>query len=74
MSTLLYSRGGAQWRTHATPDTPEQCQWDIESYRFWMGIIDKEEKDGSQASAPKSGLGVRTTFRSLEVSRHHCLP
>ncbi|OCK74440.1 nucleotide-binding domain-containing protein [Lepidopterella palustris CBS 459.81] len=31
---------GAQWRTHATKEQ-EESKWDIESYWYWMGVIER---------------------------------
>ncbi|KAI9776273.1 MAG: hypothetical protein M1835_005569 [Candelina submexicana] len=50
---------GAQWRTHATTDQPEQCQWDLETYRYWQEMIEKEAADrANRKTVLNSGIGV----------------
>ncbi|OCL08366.1 FAD dependent oxidoreductase [Glonium stellatum] len=40
---------GAQWRTHATADQTEQCQWDIASYKYWIDMTGKDAKSGTDS-------------------------
>ena len=42
------TRAGAQWRTHATVDQIEQCQWDIASYKYWINMTKKGAESGSE--------------------------
>ncbi|KAG9233438.1 FAD dependent oxidoreductase [Amylocarpus encephaloides] len=49
---------GGQWRTHASRKTPEgceQCDWDVQTYRYWKNLVASEKfKPPSRAS----GSGV----------------
>ncbi|KAF2100780.1 nucleotide-binding domain-containing protein [Rhizodiscina lignyota] len=46
---------GAHWRTHAPLDDHEQQKWDVESYNYWLSVLENERRD---KSAPVSGLGL----------------
>ncbi len=49
-------RAGAHWRSHASASDPEQQQWDVETYKHWLGVIEKERVDHEQKLL--SGLAV----------------
>lgn len=51
---LKIGRAGAIWRTHATRDDVDQCKWNIESYKYWMEVIEQRPKD-----AEEMGMQVR---------------
>ncbi|KAF1816807.1 FAD dependent oxidoreductase [Eremomyces bilateralis CBS 781.70] len=46
---------GAQWRSFATENEVELQQWDSESYRHWLKVIEEEEATGPSSKTP-SGL------------------
>ncbi|KAK4502585.1 hypothetical protein PRZ48_006011 [Zasmidium cellare] len=50
---------GAHWRTHATVDEPEQCDWDVQTFKYWLELMDKEDKD---PKLPKSGLRLEESI------------
>lgn len=50
---------GAHWRTHATPSTPEQCAWDIETFKYWNELLAQESKN---PSLPRSGLKLQESL------------
>lgn len=45
--SILYTSpwAGAQWRTHASRDDAEQQTWDIESYKYWLDLIEQGKGD-----------------------------
>ncbi|KAF2204272.1 nucleotide-binding domain-containing protein [Delitschia confertaspora ATCC 74209] len=47
---------GAIWRTHAAIEQEEMCRWDLESYRYWMGMSEDENK------AKEMGLERQTIY------------
>ena len=55
------NRAGAHWRTHAEKSERELCEWDAETYRAWMGDVEREKEEGD-AKITKSGLGVGQLF------------
>jgi hypothetical protein len=55
-------RAGAHWRSHAPDSDPEQQQWDTETYKRWLDVIEKERLNPGQKSF--SGLAVCQKFAS----------
>ncbi|KAK3109516.1 hypothetical protein LTR53_017151 [Teratosphaeriaceae sp. CCFEE 6253] len=51
---------GAHWHTHAAPDDPRACDWDVQTYEYWIDLLEREKKD---ASLPKAGLKVYDSFK-----------
>ena len=54
-------RAGAQWRTHASSDEKELCEWDTETYKVWMDMANEEKKMGKS----ETGLGVGSSEYTL---------
>ena len=54
---MLFSRAGAQWRSHETSYT-EAASWDAETYKEWMELV-KKEKDCGVAVSLYPLLSVR---------------
>ncbi|EME45255.1 hypothetical protein DOTSEDRAFT_52578 [Dothistroma septosporum NZE10] len=50
---------GAHWRTHATTDTPEQCDWDVQTFQYWLNILEGEDRN---PNLPKSGLKLQQSI------------
>ncbi|MCJ1438906.1 hypothetical protein MMC27_008296 [Xylographa pallens] len=50
---------GAHWRTHASAEQTELCEWDTETYRVWGEMVKQEEREGRKG---ESGLGVYTSL------------
>lgn len=46
-------RAGAHWRTHATPEEPTLCGWDVQTFDYWLDVMDREKQD---PQLPRSGL------------------
>lgn len=59
---------GGQWRTHALPGQ-EQCEWDVQTFESWKGILEDELKCPDMPFEERSGLGVGNTHRV----EGHCL-
>ncbi len=57
-----FHRAGAHWRSHALEGDPEQQQWDIETYKHWLDVI--EEEDRHTGHKLLSGLGVSQSASS----------
>ncbi|KAK2753250.1 hypothetical protein FQN54_007941 [Arachnomyces sp. PD_36] len=55
-TTYTSPMAGGQWRSHAAPGQ-EQCDWDLETYKYWSDIIDEEDKHPEIPFEEKSGLG-----------------
>ncbi|TKA61325.1 hypothetical protein B0A55_11330 [Friedmanniomyces simplex] len=51
---------GAHWHTHATPDDPRACDWDVQTYEYWIDLLEREKRD---AKLPKAGLKVYDSFK-----------
>ncbi|KAK0938792.1 hypothetical protein LTR29_009642 [Friedmanniomyces endolithicus] len=47
---------GAHWHTHATPEDPRACDWDVQTYEYWVGVLEREGRD---EQLPKAGLKVK---------------
>lgn len=50
-------RAGAIWRSHARAEDVERCEWDAESYRVWMRVVE-EEPDGAR----EMGIEVSSSY------------
>ncbi|MCJ1402428.1 hypothetical protein MMC11_005648 [Xylographa trunciseda] len=50
---------GAHWRTHASAEDEELCEWDTRTYRVWKEMVKQEEKEGRKG---ESGLAVYTSL------------
>ncbi|MCJ1298753.1 hypothetical protein MMC08_001543 [Hypocenomyce scalaris] len=50
---------GAHWRTHAAAHEKELCEWDAETYRYWIDVVKQEAADDS---AQKPGLSPYTSL------------
>ena len=59
------SRAGAHWRTSATPEQPMICDWDVQTFEYWMEVLDRE---GKEPHLPKSGLKVRTPLQKKRLN------
>ncbi|KAF2657285.1 DAO-domain-containing protein [Lophiostoma macrostomum CBS 122681] len=63
---------GAIWRTHATADQAEQCQWDMASYEKWMDIVSNDpglaERMGIEASHLSTVDAKATPETELDTS------
>ncbi|KAI6829541.1 hypothetical protein KC340_g8577 [Hortaea werneckii] len=44
---------GAHWRTHADPRDTRMRDWDVQTYQYWQGIIERERLN---PSLPQAGL------------------
>ncbi|KAK5108780.1 hypothetical protein LTR62_007840 [Meristemomyces frigidus] len=51
---------GAHWHTHATKDTPRECDWDVQTYNYWLELLKIEDED---PKLPKSGLKLMTAYK-----------
>jgi hypothetical protein len=60
-SDTLHMAGG-HWRSHAPSSDPEQQRWDVETYKHWLQVIEKERLNSSQKLL--SGLAVSQDFTS----------
>ncbi|KAF2717341.1 FAD dependent oxidoreductase [Polychaeton citri CBS 116435] len=49
---------GGHWRPHSTPSEPELCDWDIQSYKHWLKVIEGEKS----STLPKSGLKLFDSY------------
>jgi len=56
LSMADLSRAGAHWHTHATPEDPRACDWDVQTYEYWVGVLEREGRD---EQLPKAGLKVK---------------
>jgi hypothetical protein len=59
----LYSkssnRAGGHWRTHATTDTPVQCDWDVQTHVEWTEMLNRERAaNGGRILDSPTGLKV----------------
>ncbi|KAK4898394.1 hypothetical protein LTR27_003990 [Elasticomyces elasticus] len=50
---------GAHWHTHATPDDPRACDWDVQTYEYWIDLLERERRD---LNLPKAGLKVYDSY------------
>ena len=55
VANVCIRRAGAHWRTSATPAEPMVCDWDIQTYEYWLDVLERETQD---RRLPKSGLKV----------------
>ncbi|KAF2803567.1 FAD dependent oxidoreductase [Mytilinidion resinicola] len=39
---------GAQWRTHATADQKDECEWDISSYKQWAEVAQSDPEKAKE--------------------------
>lgn len=53
--TLWRRRAGAHWLPHSRAHEPVICDWDVQTYDYWLDLIRKEEED---PKLPSSGLKV----------------
>jgi D-amino-acid oxidase len=56
-------RAGAHWRTSATPAEPMVCDWDVQTYNYWIDLLEREEDD---PKLPRSGIKVRSFVSMLQ--------
>lgn len=52
-------RAGAHWRTSATSSEIELCDWDIQTYHWWVDIMNEERM---RPSIPRSSLKVSSAM------------
>jgi len=41
--------------THAPKEDARQCDWDVQTYDYWLEML---EKEGNDPKLPKSGIAV----------------
>lgn len=41
--------------THALAEDKRQCDWDVQTYDYWLELL---EKEGNDPKMPKSGIAV----------------
>ena len=41
--------------THALAEDKRQCDWDVQTYNYWLELL---EKEGNDPKMPKSGIAV----------------
>jgi glycine/D-amino acid oxidase-like deaminating enzyme len=46
---------GAHWRSHASAHEVEQCDWDIQSYDYFVKLMEEESRN---PELPRSGVKV----------------
>ncbi|SLM36621.1 FAD dependent oxidoreductase [Lasallia pustulata] len=51
---------GAHWRTHAERSAEEECAWDVETYRAWKAVV---EREGEERARRVRGVGVYTSLQ-----------
>lgn len=51
---------GAIWRSHATAEQKEDCEWDVQSYATWMRIAEQYPKQ-----AREMGMQVCHAFNTV---------
>lgn len=49
------SRAGAHWLPHSRAHEPVICDWDVQTYDYWLDVLRREEED---RTLPRSGLAV----------------
>ncbi|KAH7117872.1 FAD dependent oxidoreductase [Dendryphion nanum] len=59
---------GAIWRTHSAYDQVEMCEWDLESYREWMTILDMEPGKARAMGIEKLPIQIYTTNPTIDTS------
>jgi D-amino-acid oxidase len=50
-------RAGAHWLPHSRAHEPVICDWDVQTYDYWLEMIRQEDED---RKLPPSGLKVCT--------------
>ena len=48
-------RAGAHWLPHSRANEPVICDWDVQTYDYWLEMIRQEDED---RKLPPSGLKV----------------
>lgn len=48
-------RAGAHWLPHARANEPVICDWDVQTYDYWLEMIRQEDED---RKLPPSGIKV----------------
>ena len=48
-------RAGAHWLPHSRAHEPIICDWDVQTYDYWLEMIQQEDED---RKLPPSGLKV----------------
>ncbi|KAK1071405.1 hypothetical protein LTR74_003282 [Friedmanniomyces endolithicus] len=51
---------GAHWHTHATPEDPRACDWDVQTYEYWVELLERESRNGQ---LPRAGLKLYDSFK-----------
>lgn len=54
-------RAGAHWLPHARAHEPEICDWDVQTYEYWLELMRREEEEleaKGRLELPYSGLKV----------------
>ncbi|CAK4032415.1 D-amino-acid oxidase [Lecanosticta acicola] len=59
---------GAHWRTHATVDEPEQCDWDVQTFKYWEELLEREARDDG---LPRSGLKMQESIHYWDSAHIH---
>jgi D-amino-acid oxidase len=51
----MYCRAGAHWLPHARAHEPVICDWDVQTYDYWLEMMRQEDED---RTLPPSGIKV----------------
>ena len=51
----MYHRAGAHWLPHARAHEPVICDWDVQTYDYWLEMIQQEDEE---PKLPSSGIKV----------------
>jgi hypothetical protein len=72
---VLY-RAGAHWLPHSRAHEPVICDWDVQTYDYWLDMIRQEEEDG-KSPVSVSGIKVHpissTTSKQIIPANHSLL-
>lgn len=61
---------GAHWRTSATPAEPMICDWDVQTFEYWVELLEREGRD---AGLPKCGIKMQDSYHFWDTELHEDL-
>lgn len=62
------SRAGAHWLPHSRAHEPVICDWDVQTYDYWLDVLRREEEE--DRTLPRSGLAVRLPCCAKDLRCH----
>jgi hypothetical protein len=72
LAHMVSHRAGAHWLPHSRAHEPETCDWDVQTYEYWLDLMRQEEEQVEATGSlgvVRSGLKVSERLIGQEDGR-----